>query len=146
MRALNKAGSLMSGRYKMPLRCYRMPREVHDQSRPMFSLPQLSVLSLLSPEQKAQLILHPGNGDLDTISLVFQSLLGPLINNAHLNQSMYNATLRSNMTAGNATGPHELDRVRYVFFLLFYFFTWIPISFSRSISYPPWGPQKKHKT
>ncbi|XP_020349026.1 uncharacterized protein mslna [Oncorhynchus kisutch] len=72
----------------------------------------LSVLALLSPEQKAELVLHPGNGDLDngTISLVFQSLLGPLINNAHLNQSMYNATMMSNMAAGNATGPHELDR------------------------------------
>lgn len=118
MGALNKAGTVMSGRYKMSLRCYRMVQEVHDQSRPMFSLPQLSVLALLSPEQKAELVLHPRNGDLDigTISLVFQSLLGPLINNAYLNQSMYNATMMSNMTAGNATGPHELDRVGYVFF------------------------------
>ncbi|KAM9472613.1 uncharacterized protein ACWYII_007859 [Salvelinus alpinus] len=73
---------------------------------------ELSVLALPSPEQKAELVLHPGNGGLDniTISLLFQSLLGPLINNAHLNQSMYNATMMSNMIAGNATGPHELDR------------------------------------
>eukprot|EP00063_Salmo_salar_P073750 XP_014048585.1 PREDICTED: uncharacterized protein LOC106601147 [Salmo salar] len=84
----------------------------------------LSVLALLSQEQKAELVLHPGNGGLDngTISLVFQSLLGPLINNAHLNQSMYNATMMSNMIAGNATGPHELDRVGYVSFILFIFY------------------------
>ncbi|XP_036388707.1 uncharacterized protein mslnb [Megalops cyprinoides] len=56
----------------------------------------LEVLHLLTPEQKAELILHPEIGGLDngTISLVFESLLKPLLENQHLNvsQAVYDMT------------------------------------------------------
>ncbi|KAG9328863.1 hypothetical protein JZ751_010102, partial [Albula glossodonta] len=49
----------------------------------------MEVLHLLTPEQKAELILHPEIGGLDngTIAVVFESLLQPLLENQHLHAS-----------------------------------------------------------
>ncbi|KAJ8386178.1 hypothetical protein AAFF_G00176020 [Aldrovandia affinis] len=72
----------------------------------------LEVLNLLTPEQKAELLLHPDVGGLDngTISLVFESLLKPLQNNHHLNQSgaMVNSSMPPSAYNQSAMGFHHL--------------------------------------
>ncbi|KAJ8391836.1 hypothetical protein AAFF_G00084520 [Aldrovandia affinis] len=69
----------------------------------------LEVLHLLTPEQKAELILHPEVGGLDngTIALVFESLLKPLLENQHLNASrlLYNMTTSAPVHYGTTLGP-----------------------------------------
>ncbi|XP_036408733.1 uncharacterized protein mslna [Megalops cyprinoides] len=88
----------------------------------------LEVLNFLTPEQKAELILHPEIGGLDnsTISLIFQSLLQPLLNNQHLNQSgptvsMTTPPLMHNMTTvqPNMTAPLQNLKESFNKFLMY---------------------------
>ncbi|XP_035262222.1 uncharacterized protein mslnb isoform X9 [Anguilla anguilla] len=69
----------------------------------------LEVLHLLTPEQKAELILHPEVGGLDngTINLVFESLIKPLQESQHMNASrpLYNMTTSAPILHGSTPGP-----------------------------------------
>ncbi|XP_062388973.1 uncharacterized protein mslna [Sardina pilchardus] len=61
----------------------------------------LEVLDKLTPEQKVELILYPDMFNLNnqTIVLILQNLIQPLLENLHLNQSMANMTTPSNQTS-----------------------------------------------
>lgn len=69
----------------------------------------LEVLHLLTPEQKAELILHPEVGGLDngTINLVFESLIKPLQESQHMNASrpLHNMTTSAPILHGSTPGP-----------------------------------------
>ncbi|KAJ8364093.1 hypothetical protein SKAU_G00129240 [Synaphobranchus kaupii] len=69
----------------------------------------LEVLHLLTPEQKAELILHPEVSGLDngSLALVFESLIKPLQENQHMNASrpLYNTTTSAPNLHGTTLGP-----------------------------------------
>ncbi|XP_064172652.1 uncharacterized protein LOC135244255 [Anguilla rostrata] len=66
----------------------------------------LEVLHLLTPEQKAELLLHPEMGHLDneTLSLVFDSLIKPLLNQSGSANSTVPTPGPSQPDAGNLNG------------------------------------------
>ncbi|KAG9333285.1 hypothetical protein JZ751_012872 [Albula glossodonta] len=64
---------------------FRVLAQFKDFSTLNMAFDGLAVLHLLTPEQKAELLLHPEMGHVDnaSVSLVFESLLKPLLNNEH---------------------------------------------------------------
>ena len=78
----------------------------------------MAALPLLSPDQKVELIFHPGMGDMNNISDIVLSLLRPLLNNEHVRKPIHNLTLQSNATASSMMGNNATQTQETVSILL----------------------------